>query len=59
MEYPVQWDIIVDMLVLILGLVQNYGWHESFTIRSGKEKLRATEWCLFYSLHFPHSFTSK
>ena len=43
MEYQVQWDIIVDILVVLLGLVQNDGWHEAFPIISGKDKLRAPE----------------
>ena len=29
MEYPAQWDIIVDILLVLLGLVQNDGWHEA------------------------------
>ena len=41
MEYPAQWDIIVDILVVLLGLVQNDGWNEAFTVSSGKDKLRA------------------
>ena len=37
MEFPVQWDVEVGILGLLLGLVHNYGWHEAFTISSGKE----------------------
>ena len=36
MDYPFQWDIIVEILKVILVLVQNDGWHEVFTIRLGK-----------------------
>ena len=38
MEFPVQWDLEVDILGLLLGLVKNYGWHEALPIGSGKEK---------------------
>ena len=38
MYCPVQWGIIADMLVALLGLVHNYGRHEEYTISSGKEK---------------------
>ena len=38
MGYPVQWDIIVEMLGVLLGLVHNDGWNEVFTIILGKYK---------------------
>ena len=37
-DFPVQWYIIVQILVVVLGLVQNYGWHEQFTISLSKDK---------------------
>ena len=38
MECPVQWDIELDILVVLLGLVHNDGWHEEFPIIWVKEK---------------------
>ena len=38
MDYPVQWDVEVDILGVLLGLVQNDGWHEALPISSGKDK---------------------
>ena len=36
MDCPVQWDIVTEILGLILGLVNNYRRHESFPISAGK-----------------------
>ena len=38
MDFPVQWDVEVDILGIILRLVHNYGWHEAFPIFLGKDK---------------------
>ena len=38
MDYPIQWDIIVEILELLLFLMHNDGWHEAFTTISGKDK---------------------
>ena len=35
-DYPVQWDVEVEILVLILYLVDSYRQHVSFTIGSSK-----------------------
>ena len=32
-ECPLQWDVVMDILVSLLGLVNNDGSHEAFTIR--------------------------
>ena len=37
MECPVQWNVEVDIFVVLLVLVQNYGWHEPFPIISVKD----------------------
>ena len=38
MEFSVQWDVVMDILGVFLGLVKNDGGHEEFTIISGKDK---------------------
>ena len=38
MDFPFQWDVVMEILGVILGLVKNYGRHEALTISSGKEK---------------------
>ena len=38
MDCPVQWDFVMEILGVLLGLMKNYGRHEAFTISSGKEK---------------------
>ena len=38
MDYPFQWEIMVEILELLLGLVHNYGWREEFSIILGKYK---------------------
>ena len=37
-DSPVQWDLEVEILVVLLGLVQNDGWHEALTVSLGKYK---------------------
>ena len=37
MDCPVQWDVVMEILGLLLGLVNNDGRHEAFTIISGEE----------------------
>ena len=37
MDCSVQWDIEVDTLRVLNGLVNNYGWHESLPIIWGKD----------------------
>ena len=59
MDYPVQWDIIVDILVVLIGLLQDDEWHKALTIILGKGKECAPSWCLLSSLNFSHSFTLK
>ena len=59
MAFTVQWDVGVDILGVLLGLLNNDGWRETFTIGSGKDKYRALEWLLLSSLHLPHLFTLK
>ena len=38
MDCPVQWDVVIEILGLLLGLVNNNGTHESFPISLGKDK---------------------
>ena len=38
MDCPVQWDVVMDILGVLLGLVNNDGRHEAFPISSGKYK---------------------
>ena len=38
MECPVQWDVVMEILGLLLGLVNNYGRHEALPISSDKDK---------------------
>ena len=38
MYCPVQWDVVMKILVLFIGLVNNDGRHESFSISTGKYK---------------------
>ena len=33
MDYPVQWDVVTEILGVLLGLVNNDGRHEAFPIR--------------------------
>ena len=37
MDFPFQWDVGVEILVLLLGLMHNYGWHEALPISLGKD----------------------
>ena len=37
-DSPFQWDFEVDILGVILGLVNNDGWHEALPIIVGKDK---------------------
>ena len=38
MECPVQWDVVMEIFGVILGLVKNYRRHEGLPIRLGKYK---------------------
>ena len=38
MEFPVQWDVVMEILGVLLGLVNRYGRHEAFTISSCEYK---------------------
>ena len=38
MEFPVQWDVVMEILGVILGLVKNDGSHEALPISSGRDK---------------------
>ena len=38
MNCPFQWYVEVEILIVLLGLVQNYGCHEAFTTSLGKDK---------------------
>ena len=41
MDYPVQWDIMVEILGVLLGLVHNNWWHGLFPISWARDKYRA------------------
>ena len=38
MDCPVQWDVVMEILEVLLGLVNNDGRHEALPISSGKDK---------------------
>ena len=38
MDCPVQWDAVMEILGVLLGLMNNDGRHEAFPISSGKYK---------------------
>ena len=38
MDFPVQWDVMMDILGVILGLLNNDRRHEALPISSGKDK---------------------
>ena len=38
MDFPVQWDVVMEILGVLLVLVNNYGKHEALPIRSVKYK---------------------
>ena len=38
MYFPVQLDVVIEILGVLLGLVNNNGRHEAFPISSGKDK---------------------
>ena len=38
MDCPVQWDVVMEILGVLLGLVKNDGRHEALPISSGKDK---------------------
>ena len=38
MDFPVQWEVVMDILGVLLGLVNNYGRHDAFPIRSCEYK---------------------
>ena len=38
MDCPVQWDVVMEILGLLLGLVNNDGRHEALPISSDKDK---------------------
>ena len=38
MDFPVQWDVMMDILGVILGLLNNNRRHEALPISSGKDK---------------------
>ena len=38
MDCPVQWDVVMDILRVLLGLVNSYGGHEALPISLGKYK---------------------
>ena len=38
MDFPVQWDVLMETLGVLLGLVNKDGRHEAFPIRLGKYK---------------------
>ena len=38
MDCPVQWDVVMEILGVLLGLANNDGRHEAFPISSGKDK---------------------
>ena len=59
MDCTVQWDVEVEILGVLLGLVHNYGRHEALTIGSGKDNLCASEWFSLSIFHLPHLFTLK
>ena len=37
-DCPVQWDVVMDILGILLGLVNNYRRHEAFIISLVKDK---------------------
>ena len=37
-DWPFQWDVLMEILGLLLGLVKNDGSHEAFPISLGKYK---------------------
>ena len=37
-DCPVQWDVVMEILGVLLGLKSNDGRYEAFTISSGKDK---------------------
>ena len=59
MDYTVQWDVVTEILEVLLGLENNDGRHEAFPIRSCEYKYGALEWCAISILHLPHSFPVK
>ena len=59
MDCPVQWDVVMEILGLIIGLVNNSRRHESLPISLGKENEGAPEWCALSILHLSHSFSWK
>ena len=38
MDCPVQWDVVMEILGVLLGLVNNDGRHEALPISFGKDK---------------------
>ena len=38
MDCPAQWDVLMEILGVLLGLVKDDGRHEALPIRSGKDK---------------------
>ena len=38
MDCPVQWDVVMEILRVLIGLVKNHRRHEEFPISSGKDK---------------------
>ena len=38
MDCPFQWDVVMEILVVLLGLVKNDGRHKTLPIISGKDK---------------------
>ena len=38
MDCPVQWDVVMEILGVLLGLANNDGRHEALPISSGKDK---------------------
>ena len=38
MDCPVQWDVVMEILGVLVGLVKNGGIHQALSMRSGKDK---------------------
>ena len=59
MYCSVQWDVVIDILVVLLVLLNKDGRHEALPISFCEYKEGAPEWCALYSLHLPHYFPLK
>ena len=59
MDYPVKWDVVMKILGVLLGLVNNDGRHEALPICSCEYNSVGPEFYALSSLHLTHYFQSK